>query len=33
MPDYLTRRNGSWHFVRCVPLEFFPYDRRGIVKH
>jgi len=22
MPDFLTRRNGTWHFVRRVPLEF-----------
>jgi len=33
MPDFLTRRNGVWHFVRCVPLEFSAFDKRGIVRH
>lgn len=33
MFEYLTRRNGTWHFVRRVPLEFAAIDRRGIVKH
>ncbi len=33
MPDYLTRRNGVWHFARRVPSEFSHVDRRGIVKH
>jgi hypothetical protein len=33
MPDFLTRRHGTWHFVRRVPTEFAPFDRRGIVKH
>lgn len=33
MPDFLTRRNGTWHFVRRVPSEFATFDRRGIVKH
>jgi hypothetical protein len=33
MPDFLTRRNGTWHFVRRVPNEFRELDRRGIVKH
>jgi integrase len=33
MPDFLTRRNGTWHFVRRVPTEFAAYDARGIVKH
>lgn len=33
MPDFLTRRNGSWHFVRRVPTEFAAFDRRGIIKH
>jgi hypothetical protein len=32
-PDYLTRRNGNWHFVRRVPIEFATFDRRGVVKH
>src|SRR5882762_497582 len=33
MPDFLTRRDGSWHFVRRVPTEFAPFDGRGIIKH
>ncbi|MFL9827727.1 tyrosine-type recombinase/integrase [Rhodoplanes sp. SY1] len=33
MPDFLTRRNGTWHFVRRVPNEFRALDPRGIVKH
>lgn len=33
MPDFLTRRCGTWHFVRRVPTEFAHFDRRGIVKH
>jgi integrase len=33
MPDFLTRRHGTWHFVRRVPTEFAQFDRRGIVKH
>jgi integrase len=33
MPDFLTRRSGTWHFVRRVPLEFAHFDRRGIIKH
>jgi integrase len=33
MPDFLTRRNGTWHFVRRVPAEFAEYDKRGIVRH
>jgi len=33
MPDFLTRRHGTWHFVRRVPLEFSAYDQRGIVRH
>ena len=28
MPDFLTRRNGSWHFARRVPTEFAHLDRR-----
>jgi hypothetical protein len=31
--DFLTRRNGTWHFVRRVPVEFAQYDHRGVVKH
>jgi integrase len=33
MPDFLTRRNGTWHFVRRVPVEFSAFDQRGIVRH
>jgi integrase len=33
MPDFLTRRNGTWHFVRRVPIEFATFDRRGVIKH
>jgi integrase len=33
MPDFLTRRSGTWHFVRRVPTEFAHFDQRGIVKH
>jgi hypothetical protein len=33
MPDFLTRRNRTWHFVRRIPTEFAAYDARGIVKH
>jgi integrase len=33
MPDFLTRRCGSWHFVRRVPVEFAHLDSRGIIKH
>jgi len=33
MPEFLTRRNGTWHFVRRVPVEFAELDARGVVKH
>jgi hypothetical protein len=33
VPDYLTKRNGFWQFVRRVPLEFAHLDQRGVVKH
>lgn len=33
MPDFLTRRHGTWQFVRRVPIEFAPFDRRGVIKH
>lgn len=33
MPDFLTRRNGTWHFVRRVPVEFASLDPRGIIRH
>jgi hypothetical protein len=33
MPDCLTRRHGTWHFVRRVPSEFADFDNRRIVRH
>lgn len=33
MPDVLTRRNGTWHFVWRVPAEFASFDARGIIRH
>ena len=33
MPDFLTRRCGTWHFVRRVPVEFAHLDERGIIRH
>jgi integrase len=33
MPEFLTRRNDTWHFVRRVPLEFADIDPRRIVRH
>ncbi|MFY9955060.1 hypothetical protein [Bradyrhizobium sp.] len=33
MPDYLTKRNGHWQFVRRVPLEYAHLDQRGVIKH
>jgi integrase len=33
MPDFLTRRGTTWHFVRRVPAEFAHVDRRGVVRH
>jgi hypothetical protein len=33
MPDFLTRRHGTWHFVRRVPTEFTRYDSRRFIKH
>jgi integrase len=33
MPDFLTRRCGSWHFVRRVPKEFAQLDPRRVIKH
>lgn len=33
MPDFLTRRCGTWHFVRRVPAEFAHLDARGVIKH
>jgi hypothetical protein len=33
MPDFLTRRNSTWHFVRRVPTEFAHLDSRSVVKH
>lgn len=33
MADFLTRRDGTWHFVRRVPAEFASFDARGIIRH
>lgn len=33
MPDFLTRRHGTWQFVRRVPIEFSEFDKRGVIKH
>jgi hypothetical protein len=33
MPDFLTRRHGTWHFVRRVPIEFSRFDKRGVINH
>jgi len=33
MPDFLTRRGMTWHFVRRVPAEFAALDHRGIIWH
>lgn len=33
MPEYLTKRNGFWQFVRRVPLEYAHLDDRGVIKH
>ena len=32
MSEYLTRRNGTWHFARRVPAEFSELDPRGVIK-
>jgi integrase len=32
MPERLTKRNGTWHFVRRVPDEYAAFDARDIVK-
>lgn len=33
MPDFLTRRNNTWHLVRRVPTEFAQLDPRGVIRH
>jgi hypothetical protein len=33
MPEYLTKREGYWHFTRRVPLDFAKLDPRGIIRH
>lgn len=33
MSDFLTRRNGTWHFQRRVPKEYAALDPRGVVRH
>lgn len=30
--DYLTKREGFWHYARRVPLAFSELDKRGIVR-
>ena len=32
MPARLTKRNGTWHFVRKVPQEVAHLDKRGVIK-
>jgi integrase len=32
MPERLTKRNGVWHFVRRVPLEYAAIDPRGVIR-
>lgn len=31
-PQYLTKRQGVWHFLRRVPTEYAHLDTRGNVK-
>lgn len=33
MPDFLTRRDGVWHFVRRVPKAYAHIDARGVIRH
>ncbi|HEY0329639.1 MAG TPA: tyrosine-type recombinase/integrase [Rhodopseudomonas sp.] len=33
MSDFLTRRNGTWHFQRRVPTEYAALDPRKVVRH
>lgn len=33
MSDFLTRRNGTWHFQRRVPIEYVHLDKRIVVRH
>ncbi|WP_047308839.1 tyrosine-type recombinase/integrase [Rhodopseudomonas palustris] len=33
MSDFLTRRNGTWHFQRRVPKEYASLDPRGVIRH
>jgi hypothetical protein len=33
MPDFLTRRNGTWHFCPPRSVGFSEFDKRGIVRH
>ncbi len=30
--DYLTERNGVWHFIRRVPVEFSEFDKRNPIR-
>jgi hypothetical protein len=33
MSDFLTRRNGTWHFVRRVPVESVESGESGESRH
>lgn len=33
MSDFLTRRGGTWQFIRRVPAEFAGFDPRRVVQH
>jgi integrase len=33
MSDFLTRRNGTWHFQRRVPTEYAALDPRKVIRH
>lgn len=33
MADFLTQRDGTWHFVRRVPAAYIALDSRTIVRH
>lgn len=32
MADFLTQRDGFWHFARRVPLEYADLDKRGVIR-
>jgi integrase len=33
MPDYLSKRDGLWRYIRRVPKEFADLDKRKIIQH